>query len=60
MKFKVNDLVINIHTGKTCTITKVEVEWAIPVYEAEYTDGKVIRFNRRYEKDWELVVGESE
>ena len=64
MKFKVGDIIINVHTDEVAVVKKVEREWALPVYEVEQTDddGKVetIRFNVKYEIHWNLVVGEEE
>ena len=56
MKFKVGDVVSNVYTDEISIVTKVEREWALPVYEIESIDGdRTDRFNVRYEHCWEVV-----
>ena len=56
MKFKVGDVVSNVYTDEIATVTKVEREWALPVYEIEAVDGgRTDRFNVKHEHCWEVV-----
>ena len=55
LRFQIGDLIKNIHTGKIAQVFKRETQWAIPVYEVHYLgSGKTLRFNLKYEQNWEL------
>tara|TARA_R100001015_G_C4570323_1_gene128488 strand:- start:42 stop:221 length:180 start_codon:yes stop_codon:yes gene_type:complete len=55
--FRVNDMIVNRATKKKAMVVDVEHDWYLPVYVIEYLDdiNGTMRFNTKYEKNWEKV-----
>ena len=58
MKFKIDDVIMNLTTKRRARVIDIERQWAYPVYALTYMDDESgFRFNENYEKNW-ILVGE--